>query len=228
MQKLKQKNYKRSTSSTRTSKASGNTLKEPKQTESHTKSSSHNILLDDFIKQIKNNTVDADVYDEFFDILKSKEQSYVDGLIKEINLSETKYNLILLAVKYFECIEILNRDWREDTEVLAVVSKSIYIAKADTLDIVLTRARRFVADIDEKKKELEDITGVNKLTITPDDQYFANLITQVSRYMKFFVDRYAITVGQFGSFISDLKEYNELFKKQENAKSKPGSGNKFS
>lgn len=180
-----------------------------------------NCPLDIFMVSLDNGNPDLEIYEQFFDTIKDKEQEYIQKLVKEINLSEFKYNLITVGVRYFECAAILKRE--RDEEVLAILSRMIIINKNDSLKIIVARSKRFLEQIDTKRKELEALApGSNKGGKKADSEYFNFLIVQISKYMKFFVDKRVVTVAQFAQMILDLRkecEAMELLKMKNGSRS---------
>lgn len=212
-QRQKPKGYKQISLSTK-APTDGVILNEVKQEASRIKSLFQKTILDDFINSIEDKNVDEGLYLEFFDAIKGKQQNYIDELIRSINIAETKYNLVKVAVSYFELNDLLGRDWRKDVEVIRAIGKHVRIGAKDSLQTVLTRAARYITDIEEKRAELALLDKSGEKGVIADSEYFTFMIVQISKYMKFHINRKQTYVAEFAEMIIELRKENERIEQQ--------------
>lgn len=143
------------------------------------------------------------IYEEFFNAIKDKQGRYINKLIDDINLLQTKYALAQLAIKYMELTN------ERDAEVMSVLSSYLAIRPTDGLKIILTRSRKLLSDIDLKRKELERISPKADGSKV-DRKYFTRLIVQVQKHFKIIIIKKEVTVAEFAEMIIDLR--NEIEK----------------
>lgn len=167
------------------------------------------MVLEVFINMIKDRTIPQAIYDRFFAEIKSREQQYIDSLTERINLLETQFNVVKLAVKMFESLELAGKKWRDEVETLKIIKRFLYIGKNDTLKIILSRANSLIATIEVKKAELEKMLPSGKDSKQADEDYFDHLIIQIAKYMQFYVDKRIVTVSLFATMIKDLRDHIE-------------------
>jgi hypothetical protein len=155
------------------------------------------------------------IYDEYLTILKDREQTYVMQLSRDVELLEFKLNIINFCIKYLDIKNSMNEE--TDNEVLEVLKQFIpifydlndidredYINK---LQVFINYSKRFIVELENKSIELEKLIPRNKKKI--EREYFDRLITQVSRYVKYQVSKYTISVSEFANLLADLRTYNE-------------------
>lgn len=143
------------------------------------------------------------IYEEFFNAIKDKQGRYINKLIDDINLLQTKYALAQLGIKYMELTN------ERDVDIMKVLGNYLAIRSTDGLKIILTRSRKLLSDIDLKRKELERIspkTDGSKV----DRKYFTHLIVQVQKHFKIIIIKKEVTVAEFAEMIIDLR--NEIEK----------------
>jgi hypothetical protein len=198
----------------------GNIAQENMPTAYPTKWSFHNLPLSLFIDQIEYNTVDADIYAQFFDAIKDKEQAYLMKLIKEINLLESKFNLVYLSVEYFKTMKLI-AGMEPEQEVMDLLSQHITIRSTDTIDMILSRAKRFITDLGIKRQELDKIMPKNTGQ-APDRNYFNHWLNTISKYYQCYVDEKIITVGRFAgmivNFLNEMENIKRLNSKTNGAR----------
>ena len=164
------------------------------------------LPLNLFIEQIQDGTVDELIYLQFLDGIKDKEQSYIQKLAKEVNGLEVVYSTVQLAIRYYEQIN--------DPEVFAVIIHFVPGAQTtDSLEMIGTRSRKMLLDLDLKRKELKEITNTDKRSI-PDYAFFTQLTLQVSKHLKFQIDKSKTTVAEFAAMIHDLRQTNDHIERE--------------
>ncbi len=194
-----------------TLKGNGNlsSLSQPLPTDSPSPWSYHTLPLNLFIEQVDNGTVDQSIYEQFLDAIKDKEQSYIQKLIKEINLLDVAYSCAQLCIQYYEQIN--------DPEVFNVIVKLVPLARTtDTLELILTRSKKMLTDLELKKKELDNIMPEGGGSLKPDRKYFSQLTLQLSKHLKFQIDKRNTTVAEFADMIVDLRETAEAMDREMN------------
>lgn len=195
---------------------SGSVLSESMPSGYHTKWCFHTLPLSVFIDQIENGTVDEDIYNEFFDTIKDKEARYIKKLVESINLLQTKFNLAQVSIKYFEILQLIEGE-KPDQDVMKILCSYLAIRPTDGLQIILTRSKRILSDIDLKKTELKKITPPLSGK-KADRKYFSHLIIQVTKHLKAPVNKKETTVGEFAEMVIDLRDTREQEQKQANAR----------
>ena len=74
------------------------------------------------------------------------------------------------------------------------------------LQVVLNRAQRLQVEIEEKKAELSIIQGEQKEGEKTTRKQFDQLITSVSIYAKFHIDKKSVTVSEFVEYYTARRE----------------------
>ena len=176
------------------------------QTGSHLPWSYHTLPLNLFIEQVDNGTVDQLIYDEFLHAIKDKEQSYIQRLVKEINILEVKYMAAQVAIQYYDKIN--------DPKIFEVIVQMVVSAqKTDTLELIYTRSKKMLTDLDLKKADLEAVLSKNE-SGKVDRKYFSHLTLHVSKHLGYQVDKRNTTVAEFADMIVDMRETSELMQNE--------------
>lgn len=180
--------------------------------------SSHNLPLNDFIDQIEAGTVDQDIYNEFFESIKDKQQKYISKLIQKINLAQSKYDLIMTATVYFK-VAIQLGVTNLDKDVIAVLKQHINVRDNDSVDVILSRAQKFLTDLELLKHELNKISPPTEEGAKVDRSFFTHLIIAVVKHMKCgFLDKRLVMVAEFSCMINDMREEQAAIRSQYNTK----------
>lgn len=184
----------------------GNTALDQQPQASPTLLSSHNLPLSTFIDQIEDKTVDVDIYNEFFESIKDKQQRYISKLIEKINLAQSKYDLIVTATTYFQAALQLGRT-ELDPEVISVIKQHVNVRDTDTIATILSRAQKFLTDLELLRHELNRISPPTEDGVKVDRSFFTHLIIAVVKHMRCgFIDKRLVTVGEFAGMINDMRE----------------------
>jgi hypothetical protein len=193
--------------------SNGNTASAQMPSGSHTQWSYHNLPLSVFIDQIESGKVSTEIYEQFFEAIKDKQQKYIAKLVQKINILESKYTLIMCAITYFECCKRMGIS-EFDADIMEIIKQHINIKDNDTVDVILSRAQKFITDLELLRHELEKISPKGGEGIKADRSYFTHLIIAVSKHMKSFIDKRVVTVAEFAEMINDLRSENEEVSKQ--------------
>jgi hypothetical protein len=164
----------------------------------------HTIPLNVFIDQVEDRTIDKIIYEEFLFAIRDTEQNYYMRLVKEINILEAKYHMVELIVTRLAI--------KESDEIRKILAQVLPVRATDSLQVIVTRSRRFLQEIEIKKAELERLQPVAEHG-QADRKYFTHLIIQVTKHLKVQIDKYKVTAFEFGEMIIDMREhYNQLKK----------------
>jgi len=177
----------------------------------------HSLPLNLFIDQVEDGTVQPDIYNTFFESIKDKQQKYITKLIQKINLAQSKYDLIKTAVTYFQAAKQLGVV-EFDAEVLNVLKQHINIRDTDSADTILSRAAKFLTDLELLKHELNKISPPTEDGVKVDRSFFTHLIIAVSKHMKAFIDKRLVSVGEFAEMINDMRAEQDAVRSQYNTK----------
>jgi hypothetical protein len=160
------------------------------------------------------------IFERFLDAMKDSDGLYMMRLNAKINTLEFNYKFIHLCLERLRvgysrfAADCLRKLIRVDGELNPEDQDRYFRA----LQTVQNRAQRLQVEIGDKKAEkalLEKTTTGSTVQLTR--EHFDNLIGQVSRYMKFYIDRRIVSIGEFVSFYMQMREEGEAIKKQ-NAK----------
>lgn len=172
----------------------------------------YTILLNDFIRQVCDGTVDPLIYEEFANAIKDKEQAYILRLIKEINMLETNFNMVQLIVKRIAAHDVVDE---ADIICNGLLTKEdlwkrlgnlLPVRPTDTLATVVTRSKALYMDMQAKKKELDRIMPKSEEGSKMDRKYFSRLITEVEKHFHIQIDREKKYLCDFVELVKDMKE----------------------
>ena len=146
------------------------------------------------------------IYSEYIDCVKDTEQIYISKLSKDINVLTTKLNLIALVVERLSI--------KHDADIVAELRKVISVpgdfnpanrdAYKKDLERVVSLSKTLYMQREEKRAEMSRLMpmeGTGKI----DHSHFDALIVQISKYMKFQINRRQIFVGEFVAMMIDLR-----------------------
>lgn len=154
--------------------------------------------------------------------MKDREGLYKMRLLAKINRLSFDYQLVQLCIEYLKTgyskavADTLRLHIRVDGDLNPQDTTSYF----RILDTVVTRSSRMKIQIDDKRAEykvLNQRKGDGRATAT--SQHFASLIGQVSRFMKFHINRMEISAGEFVAYYGMMREENEAIETL-NAKNK--------
>jgi hypothetical protein len=178
----------------------------------------HVLAKKNGVKEIELKKAWSKIYDEYFNIIKDKEQSYIMTLYREINLIEFKINVINGCVSYLNIFK--------DEEIVNILRQFIPVyGKFDEnneeqynrdLQTVINFARKFIIELETKSIELNKLTPKEKQSITRD--YFDQLIWELSKYVKYQINKYTISASEFARGIANMRSYYEHLIQHQNAK----------
>lgn len=174
----------------------------------------HNIPLDVFIERVDNKTIDADIESEFFDAIKDKSQAYIAKLIKRINELSMLFGICNAAIKYINISELASVP--RDEEVMKILKEKLGAKNIDSVKLLETKSKAFLAEKQLKETELKRI--MPEQTGQPANRkYFSHLLLQVSKHLKYQVNKKETTASEFADMIIDMRETFDQVKKQNNA-----------
>ncbi len=178
----------------------------------------------DNIPEITLTQVWESIYEHFIDGVQDSEGQKKTKLIGKINHLAFTYELIQLAAKFLaeayhpDIIKTLQKhirvtgkfDWTNREEYLQDVQ------------IILNRAQGILADIENKKIELKMISKGAETVEKVTRKQFDQLITQVSIYAKFHIDKKVVTVSEFIEYYTSRRESFEALEESYNKASNAG------
>lgn len=176
----------------------------------------HNLPLNKFIDSIEIGLPDETIYNQFFEAIKDKQQRYISKLIRDINLMQTKHNVVKTAVVYFRIAAKIGMT-EFDADIIAILKQHINIRPGDNADIILARAGKFLTDLELKKHELNRLSPpAGDEGAKVDRSFFTHLLIQVGKHMKYYIDKASVTVAEFADMINDMREEQEQLRSQIN------------
>lgn len=156
------------------------------------------------------------IYEQFLDAMNDRDGLHKIKLRAQINGLEFDYKLIQLCIQYLKVgykpniAEILTKHIRVDGRLNPEDQASYF----RLLQTTKNRAQRLQVKIGEKKAELAIIEKQSTgSTVRPTKNHFDNLIAQVSRFMKFYIDRRQVSIGEFTSFYMQMQQESEAIQK---------------
>jgi hypothetical protein len=147
----------------------------------------------------------SSIYQQYLDNMGDEEQKQSAKLITEINLLESRCNLVRLVVKRLRLQH--SAEVIEDLKKVVAVDVVLDPADPDTykkgLSRILSKCRRWELDIQGKKEELallQPDSSEEKI----DAIHFDKIIIRLSRHMKFKVNKFKTAVSEFCMMFSDM------------------------
>lgn len=143
------------------------------------------------------------LYQQYCDRVRDKQQEYVQKLAKEINLLEAQYNLVQLIVKRLETefsqqvFSMLGR--------IMMVKVSVKTYTRD-LQIIASKSKKLLFNIEKKRKELQDLTPAESGDEPITRKYFTAWIIQLSKHTGVQLNRHTMMTGEFCDYICDLRD----------------------
>lgn len=173
------------------------------------------------------------MYAEYLDLIKDKDQTYKMKLIKEIEVLSLKLSKIQLIVT------ILSEQLKLKHAGIEVVDEKLLLEKLkkeisitgkfdmndakeymNSLNMIINRAKRWIVEIENKKSELEKLKPKDGEGVV-DRAHFDGLLIKLSKYMQFHVDKLKITVSEFINMIVDMRNY---YDQQQKLYARSGTG----
>ena len=158
------------------------------------------------------------IYDEYISIVKDKQMSYLMILHKEIALLELKINCVNI------CVSILSI--KKDEEIINTIRKFVPVyGKLDIenleqyekdLNAIVNYTKQFIIEKDAKILEFDELNKGGSGKINRD--YFDKLIVQISKYVKYHISKYDISVSEFANLQADYNAYCDYQIKQANGR----------
>lgn len=143
-------------------------------------------------------TIPAEIYEEFLHNIQGTEQGYAQKLLSQIGLLSLKYEVVQTYVRVLT--------FRDEPEIRKFISGIIRINKNDSCEVILNRSKRLLQEIENKRAEYAMVANVAGGK-EPDRKYFNHLIIEVSKYVKFQVDKYKMLLAEFVEILEDMREY---------------------
>lgn len=157
------------------------------------------------------------LYAQYIDCIKDKEQQYITRLLKEINLLQTKLDLIQLIVTRLSIEH--NQEILDELKKIIAVTGNFIIDDANSylkdLERVVLNSKRLVVELENKKSEFEKLMPSSPAQKV-DKQHFETVIIRVSKHMKFRVNKYEIMVSEFVAMIVDMRDTAEAMNRELN------------
>ena len=139
-------------------------------------------------------------------------------LVREINLIEFKINVINSCISYlniFKDDQVLNI-LRQFVPVYGKFNPENEEQYDKDLQAVINYSKKFVIELENKSFEFEELVPKNKQVVTR--TYFDRLIIQVSRFVKYQISKYTISVTEFANLVAEMRRYNDYLIQQQNVK----------
>lgn len=147
----------------------------------------------------------SQIYEQYIDCIQDTEQKHLIKLSREINILTTKLNLINLII---ERLNVKHSD-----EILHALRQLINVPGkfdandreqyAKDLKVAISLSKMLYVQLQEKEHELGKIMPTKAGKI--ERSHFDALIINVSKYMKFQINRREITVGEFIAMMIDMR-----------------------
>jgi hypothetical protein len=179
----------------------------------------HNILVHDFEEQVLNETIDPLIWEEFADKLKNTEQRYLGKLLREINVLQNNYDLVMLVIQEIKLhrriksirpeVELPNLD-----EIWKVLMNIIPVRKTDTPEIIGARSKKLMEQINMKRAEIKRIQPIAQGGGKLDRSYFTKMIANVSTYHKMQINKRVMLLSEFVEYILIMREQQQEMEKE--------------
>lgn len=156
------------------------------------------------------------IYELFLDAMKDREGLYQVRLNAKINVLEFNYKFIQvcidrLKIGYSKNAEDCLRQMIRVDDQLNPENQDQYFR---ILQTVKNRAQRLQVELGEKKAEKAILESKPAgQTVQPGRAHFDSLIGQVSRFMKFYINRREVSAGEFVGFYVQMREESEAIQK---------------
>lgn len=156
-----------------------------------------------------------EIYDEYVFYLKDKTQEYFESLTRTHNILLTKIQAVDLVI-YRLSIQHSDEIVKELKKLLPGLSGKFNAQDVEGYRKDLKKAQQdakiLIAQADQKKQELEKlIEQRNGEKI--DRTQFDKMLIQISKHMKYHINKYTVTVSEFINMILDINETMELLEK---------------
>lgn len=157
----------------------------------------------------------SNIHEAFLDGMNDKAGMYKLRLIGQINHLEFVYKLIQICVQYLSVAY--------DPEILQHLQKHVLVGAfnpedaqgyVNDLRVVLARAQGILATIEEKNAELSIIQKQETPGEKTSRKQFDQLISQVSIFVKFHIDKKETSVSEFIEYYTARRETNEALEDQ--------------
>jgi len=159
------------------------------------------------------------IKDEWTDGLRDPEQEAILLLFNEIKNLKFKVSMVhsclyRLSVLHSDETKKELRGWISVTEALDPKDPERYV---NDLDSILARTKEWEVEIRQMETEIGQRLPTEGQA-TQDRAHYEKMIAQVSRHVKFQLNKYTITAGQFMTMLADLirasreaeRQYNNL------------------
>ena len=178
-----------------------------------------NITKDEAFNDI--NQAWENIYTEYVEAMKDKEQKYLLRLTKEINLLQCKLVMIdtiirTIAIEFqlsHTCDHKQINALRKYINVSGKFDPEDAVSYARDLEMVIANSKRLLIEYQTKKLEYEKLVPVNSKTKV-DKKYFDDILTQLSKHMKSIIDPKNTTVGFFVSMMNDMRNEIDRIEKE--------------
>ena len=161
------------------------------------------------------------IYEQYAECVQDSEQKYMTRLTKEINLLGTKLNLVNL---------ILDRlSTKHSPEVLSELKKILNVpGKFDPNDgaqykkdlgLAVSLSKQLFVKMKEKEAELQRLMPTAQEAGRINRSHFDSLLIQLSKHLKFQVNRRQVFVSEFIAMMADMRAaYDQFLKDQKTLK----------
>ena len=181
------------------------------------------VLVKDWFSITDKDVMEAweNIYTEYVDAMKDKEQKYLLRLTKEINLLQFKLVMIdsivrTIATEYHltqKCDQKQIEQLKKYINVTGKFNPEDAESYVRDLETVIANSKRLLTEYETKKIEYEKLVPKNSKTKI-DKKYFDDILTQLSKHMKSIIDPKNITVGFFVSMMNDMRNEIDRIEKE--------------
>jgi hypothetical protein len=151
------------------------------------------------------------IYEQYSDSVQDSDQKYAIKLSRDVNLLATKLNLINVIVERLEL--------QHNPEILLELKKLLNLPgkfdPEDTLQyrkdlkMAVSLSKQFFIKLKSKEAELQNLLPVAQIGGV-DRAHFDNLIIQLSKYLKFQINRRQMVTSEFVGMITEMRKDFEI------------------
>jgi len=158
------------------------------------------------------------IYEDYLDSMKDNERGYVMKLASEINVMQTRINVVKLIITRFKYAGF-------SPEIYAELQKHIIVAggwnKAEpekSLKRIETLAKTLDRQLASKIAEYDRVTPAKEGGPKTDRDAFVSLIIHVAKYMGFMINRHHTPMAEFVGMLVNLRDHYSSQKRKDATK----------
>ncbi len=161
------------------------------------------------------------IYTEYVEAMKDKEQKYLLRLTKEINLLQYRITAINIIIQVMDVEYQIFK--RHDKKMIEELKRYMPVkgqfnpedAASFTrdLELIVANSKRLMIEYETKKIEYDKLVPMNS-KVRVDKKHFDDIITQLSKHMKSIINPKEITVSLFVSIMNDMRSEIDRIEKE--------------